>query len=548
MTTFPRRVILFAALSIAMSVRADNPPKPRLADTPPMGWNSWEAFRREFDEDSLKAEADAMVSSGLRDAGYNIFVIDGGWKPGSRGPGNVLIEDPKKFPHGMKALADYVHSKGLKFGLHQPAGIHDCPKLSPGSEYFEEQDAKIFAGWGVDFIKYDMCDYVHAKGTTTGSPDFDRFVVRKGEKIVFETEAEATQNKLTGLVRAERREACSGGWCATGIGYDNGAVIVPDVTVPEAGKYTLDVHVSYPYFGWSEDFFKTVTFYVCVNGGERQKVTLPYNMDQRYSNGVTSLEIELKEGVNTIQFDNPTSQEEEVHRSYVKFADALNRSGRPVMLSLCGCARTWIWGRTLSHLHRTAWDVNDHWGEKKGNLMFILERHIPELEYTAREFWPDPDMLEVGHKGAKGRPRVSKPQMTDTEYRSQFALWSIMNAPLFISMDLREIDDATKNILLKKDIIAVNQDPLGKPCVCMRSIGDVVVFSKPLVDGQAVAILNRGAKATKVRVTAAELGRRRGEFSLKDLWTGEISKVGDGVIEGEVESHGTVIYRISDEK
>ena len=111
----------------------------------------------------------------------------------------------------MKALADYVHAKGLKFGLHQPAGIHDCPKLSPGSQNFEEQDAKVFIEWGVDFIKYDQCDYIHAKDTTPGAPDFDRFVIRQGDKTVFATEAEAVQNRLTGFARAERRDSCSGG-------------------------------------------------------------------------------------------------------------------------------------------------------------------------------------------------------------------------------------------------------------------------------------------------------------------------------------------------
>src|SRR3954451_20532397 len=109
-------------------VRADEPAKPRLAPTPPMGWNSWEAFRRDFDEDVIKAEVDAMANSGLRNAGYTYFVIDGGWKPSSRDADGNLIPDPKKFPHGMKPIADYVHAKGLKFGLHQPAGMYDCPK------------------------------------------------------------------------------------------------------------------------------------------------------------------------------------------------------------------------------------------------------------------------------------------------------------------------------------------------------------------------------------------------------------------------------------
>src|SRR5690242_2625811 len=108
--------LVTACLASSTALRAAEPPvKPRLAATPPMGWNSWEAFRREFDEDAIKAQADALVSSGLRDAGYVFFVIDGGWKPGSRAADGTLIEDPNKFPHGMKAVADYVHSKGLKF-------------------------------------------------------------------------------------------------------------------------------------------------------------------------------------------------------------------------------------------------------------------------------------------------------------------------------------------------------------------------------------------------------------------------------------------------
>src|SRR6478752_3980868 len=103
-----RAVACVSVFLCTFCIHANEPAKPRLAPTPPMGWNSWEAFRRDFDEDLIKAEVDAMISSGLRDAGYTYFVIDGGWKPSSRDADGNLIADPKKFPHGMKTLADYV--------------------------------------------------------------------------------------------------------------------------------------------------------------------------------------------------------------------------------------------------------------------------------------------------------------------------------------------------------------------------------------------------------------------------------------------------------
>src|SRR5438477_6439859 len=137
-------LFLCGATALVRAAGDDPPSKPRLARTPPMGWNSWEAFRRGVSEENIKAQADAMAGLGLRDAGYTYRVIDGGWKPGSRDDAGNLIADPEKFPHGMKALADYVHSKGLKLGLHQPAGMRDCAKISPGSQGNEERDAALF--------------------------------------------------------------------------------------------------------------------------------------------------------------------------------------------------------------------------------------------------------------------------------------------------------------------------------------------------------------------------------------------------------------------
>jgi alpha-galactosidase len=136
--------------------------------------------------------------------------------------------------------------------------------------------------------------------------------------------------------------------------------------------------------------------------------------------------------------------------------------------------------------------------------------------------------------------------MTDAEYRAQFSLWSIMNAPLMISMDLREIDDATKKILLNKDVIAINQDPLAGACRCVRSVGDEQIFIKPLADGGvAVAILNRSANNAKMQITTAELGLASKRWSARDLWSGETSDITDGVIHADVETHGVALLRLS---
>lgn len=507
-----------------------------------MGWNSWEAFRRDFDEDVIKAEADALVSSGLRDAGYNYFVIDGGWKPGSRDADNKLIPDPKKFPHGMKAVADYVHSKGLKFGLHQPAGIHDCPKLSPGSQGFEEPDAALFIQWGVDFIKYDRCDYLHAKDTTSGAPDFDRIVIREADKELFSTEAEASQNKLRGLARVEHRSGCSGGRCVSAIGYDNGAIAIPDVSVPTAGKYSVDLYICYPYFGMER--YSTVTFFVAANDSPRRRVELPYEMAQRYTIGKATVELELKQGTNVITLDNPSSQEEEMRQSYLKMARGLQRSERPIMLSICGVPRPWLWTESIAHLYRCETDVTDRFTGANGAILPILDRHIDLLDCSAVGFWPDPDMLEVGKKGRIDRPDRRQPRMSDAEYRAQFSLWSIMNAPLFISMDLRDIDDATKKILLNKDAIAINQDPLASPCRSIRSIGDEQIFIKPLIDGFALAFLNRGSNPAHFRTITADLGLPTATWTARNLWTGEISQIADGVIESDIEPHAVTMLRL----
>jgi alpha-galactosidase len=127
-----------------------------LALTPPMGWNSWNKFACNVDENMIRQQVDAMVSTGMKDAGYTYINIDDCWH-GDRDSLGFIHPDPKRFPSGMKALADYVHSKGLKIGIYSDAGSETCGGR-PGSRGYEFQDAKMYASWGIDYLKYDWCN------------------------------------------------------------------------------------------------------------------------------------------------------------------------------------------------------------------------------------------------------------------------------------------------------------------------------------------------------------------------------------------------------
>jgi alpha-galactosidase len=154
-----------------------------LALTPPMGWNSWNTFETSINEDLIKETADILVSSGMKDAGYEYIVIDDGWEAKERDEYGNLVPDPEKFSGGMKALGDYIHSKGLKFGIHNCAGNTTCNGL-PGGRGHEYMDARLYASWGVDYLKYDWCDHGSADARETYKTMRDALYAA-GRPIVF---------------------------------------------------------------------------------------------------------------------------------------------------------------------------------------------------------------------------------------------------------------------------------------------------------------------------------------------------------------------------
>ena len=162
MKTFTR--LLACAALVASAAHAQK--FAGLAPAPPMGWNTWNTFAGNCSEALVKETADAIIANGMRDAGYTYIVVDDCWENKERDAEGNLVPDPAKFPHGMKALGDYLHAKGFKFGIHNCAGKTTCGGY-PGGRGHEFQDARLYASWGVDYLKYDWCDHGTANGPET---------------------------------------------------------------------------------------------------------------------------------------------------------------------------------------------------------------------------------------------------------------------------------------------------------------------------------------------------------------------------------------------
>jgi alpha-galactosidase len=383
---------LIAALSLvgaAVTVVAASTPAQALPDglamAPPMGFNNWNATGCAIDETLIRATADYFVASGLRGAGYQYVNIDDCWAEPQRDPATGrYVANHARFPSGIKALADYVHARGLKLGIYTSAGTQTCAKTMPGSLDHEDLDAQTFADWGVDYLKYDNCN-------NDNRPALER---------------------------------------------------------------------------------------------------------------------------------------------YTKMRDALKKTGRPIVFSICewGQNQPWLWGADVGHLWRTTGDINDSWI----SMTALLEQNAPLAPYAGPGHWNDPDMLEVGNGG-----------MTTREYRSHFSLWATMAAPLLIGTDLRKISPEALDILLNREVIAVDQDPLGVQGTVLRKEAGHWVMVKPLRGGDvAVTLFNQSETTATFGTSAAELSLpRHAGYTVRDLWEHRTYQSA-GTFAASVPAHGTVMYRV----
>ncbi|HBB94856.1 MAG TPA: alpha-galactosidase [Blastocatellia bacterium] len=356
-----------------------------LARTPPMGWNSWNKFASRVDDPTVRSIADAMAGNGMKDAGYLYINIDDTWEAGRDAQGN--IQTNKKFPD-MKALADYVHSKGLKLGIYSSPGPNTCAGYE-GTYGHEEQDARRYAEWGIDYLKYD--------------------------------------------------------WC----------------------------------------------------------------------------------GARTLYTD------EEMPAVYQIMGDALRKTKRPIVYSLCQYGRldVWKWGADVGgNLWRTTGDIRDAW-DSMSRIGFSQNDLAP---WAKPGHWNDPDMLEIGN-GA----------MSEMEYKTHMSQWAILAAPLLAGNDLRNMSPEILSILTNRDVIAVNQDKLGKQGQQVWKSGDQEIWSRPLSGGaMAVAFFNRAADSAKISVKLTDL-KLTGKWKARDLWSHQNVTWPESEYSVTVRSHGVVMLRLS---
>ncbi|MFC9058315.1 NPCBM/NEW2 domain-containing protein [Streptomyces sp. NPDC057074] len=362
-----------------------------LALTPPMGFNNWNAThcRAEFNEEMVKGMADLFVEKGLKDAGYEYINLDDCWALPERNADGKLVPDPARFPNGIKAVADYVHSKGLKFGIYTSAGTKTCSDIGfPGALGHEYSDARQFADWGVDYLKYDNCN---------------------------------------------------------------------------------------------------------------------------------------NQGI-------------DAKKRYTTMRDALEATGRPILYSICewGENKPWEWARGVGQTWRTTGDIKDNWA----SMLSIMKKNLPLAEYAGPGGWNDPDMLEVGNGG-----------MTDTEYRTHFSMWSVMAAPLLIGADLRSAPQSAFDILSNEEVIAVDQDELGRQGRVISSEDGRWVVARELADGsRAVALFNESDHPQRVSTTARDTGLPHAAgYRVRDLWKHQDTHTA-GRISATVPAHGTVLVRVSPDR
>jgi alpha-galactosidase len=369
----------------------------KVAMTPPMGWNSWNFFAGKVTDKDIRDTADLLVSTGMRDAGYVYVNIDDTWEGKRDAQGR--IQSNEKFPD-MKALADYVHSKGLKLGIYSSPGAKTCARYEASLGH-EEQDAQTYADWGIDYLKYDLCSY----------------------RTVMQQQAPddlAAQNKL-------------------------------------------------------------------------------------------------------------------MRDAYEKMHQAILKTGRPMVYSLCqyGWDSVWDWGPSVgANLWRTTGDISANF-----DRMSLIGRSQAGLaKFAAPGHWNDPDMLEVGNG-----------KLTHDENVTHMTLWAMLAAPLIAGNNLTQMTPDVASILMNKDVIAIDQDTLGRQGDRVYAEGPMEIWSKPLKDGStAVAIFNFGETASEMRgigLHLKEMGLPK-QVKARDVWGAkDLGTIGDDW-KTTVQRHSVVLLTV----
>lgn len=530
---------------ITMDISNDEKYNNNAALTPPMGWSSWNTFRQNISEDIIYSTAEAMKNSGLLDAGYQFVNIDDCWHSSMRDKDGKLQGDLEKFPSGISSLINRINMLGIKVGLYTSNGTLTCEDL-PASLGREELDAKTIASWGCEFFKYDYC---HHEVITGNAPVIEGVEIsRLGHSTdlsLYPEDAELTGRAK--IVKAPRTPSGKGiGLINHGAGK---AIFRP--TVPADDSYALTI-LTCKMFTLRKQYL-----HVVVNG-EVYEVFIPKT--NAYSGtGRVQLVVKMKAGMNEIIIHNPVKTDaDSAYIQYSRMGKALKKASRevaleyninekPITYSICewGFNFPWMWGEKAGNLWRTTPDIKPFWASVIGIYDCTLKRY----EHAGPGAWNDPDMLEVGNG-----------KLTEDENKSHFALWCMMAAPLVLGNDIRRFvgedgkpveNDPILKIVTNKELIAVDQDALGKPAKKIKKARGIEIIARPLANGDiALCFLNRSSRTAGISFDIEDLtadeylnfASTHSIYGVHDLWTDE--QFTAKTLSATVPKHGTKVYRI----
>jgi hypothetical protein len=458
----------------------------KIALTPPMGWNSWNFFARRIDDQKMRAAADAMVSSGLADHGWTYVNVDDCWQGQRDADGN--IQSNEKFPD-MQAMADYIHSKGLKFGTYSSPGSTTCAGFT-ASYHHEAQDVQTYTKWGVDYVKYDWCSYSRIAPEST--------------ELLYAQALPDYADQIKALL--EERKKLPGG----GIGRFGGGP-------PPAGAR-----------GNRAGAAANPATNPAARRGRGPQMTPEQQARAREINAKLAeihshLDPDKQKQIQLLVLQEP----------YKLLGDLLTRADRDIVYSLCqyGNGNVWEWGESVGgNSWRTTGDIRAQWA----SIARIGFGQAGHEKFAGPGHWNDPDMLEVGNGN-----------LTPDEMYSHFSLWCLLDSPLLIGCDMSRMDALTTSIFSNDEVIAISQDELGKQAGRVAQADQVEVWAKPMSDGSlAVGIFNRADTEQPCTAKWSDLGIA-GSRPVRDLWRQKDLGSFDGNYTITIHPHGVMLLKIS---
>lgn len=521
-----------------------------VAQTPPMGWSSWNTFRNHIDQDLIYETAQAMVNSGLAEAGYKYVNLDDCWQSSERDSDGKLQGDLKNFSKGIPQLIKDINALGLKVGLYASNGTLTCEDL-PASLGREELDAKTLASWGCEFFKYDFC---HNKPISGDCPPIEKIELNRidGDGFNSQLVLKPDDARFTGRAKVVKFNNLPSGKAIGYLNHGAGTAEFEFNNLPQ-GKYALTAV-------FKKSFAKRERYMQAVVNGKIHEIFFPPGKGFS-DNGRVQTIVELKGGTNIITLRNPVATiADSSYIQYKRMGDALrnatklwaevtNTPEKPIVYSICewGTAKPWDWGSKAGNMWRTTHDIFANWK----SIMLIYSFSVKLYNRAGVGHWNDPDMLEVGNG-----------KLTEDENRAHFSLWCMMAAPLMLGNDIRKFVDgsgmavegnSTLKIVTNKHLIAVDQDALGKPAKKLKIISGIDVLARPLANGDAaLCLFNKSGKTKSIKYELSSLAddeylmiKNAGSYQIHDLWNDE--RTTGGIITASLPKHSVAVYRIKTE-